>query len=70
LQKKISTDIDEFFLPRDFGQFCIGCANCIKKSETLCPHYTNLLPVTKSIDEADLTYWKRKGWDKKERPWK
>ena len=54
LAEKISTDIDEFFLPRDFGQFCTGCANCIKKSETLCPHYTNLQPVTKSIDEADV----------------
>ena len=25
LAEKISSDIKEFFLPKDFGEFCVGC---------------------------------------------
>lgn len=42
LAEKISDDITEFFLPRDFGEFCCGCTNCFAKSETLCPLTKNL----------------------------
>lgn len=51
---KISDDIMEIFLPRDFGEFCTGCTQCFVKSETLCPHYEKLKPITESIDEADV----------------
>lgn len=54
LAEKIEGEIKEFFLPRDFGEFCIGCTNCFMKSETLCPHYEKLKPITESIDEADV----------------
>ena len=27
LAEKIGGEITEFFLPRDFGEFCVGCAN-------------------------------------------
>lgn len=54
LAKKLTGDIKEFFLPRDFDQFCIGCTNCIIKQESLCPHYEKLLPITKAIDNADV----------------
>lgn len=37
LAEKLQGDITEFFLPRDFGFFCVGCTSCFGKSETLCP---------------------------------
>lgn len=54
LAEKLDGTITEFFLPRDFGAFCVGCARCIKESETLCPHYETLLPITQAMDEADV----------------
>ena len=54
LAEKLAGEINEIFLPRDFGQFCIGCNNCFMKNESLCPHYENLVPITKAIDEADV----------------
>lgn len=54
LANKIGGEITEFFLPMDFGEFCIGCTNCFAKSEKLCPHYTKLNPITNSMLEADV----------------
>ena len=54
LAEKLNGDITEFFLPRDFGEFCVGCANCFMKSETKCPHYQKLKPLTEAIDAADV----------------
>ena len=54
LAKKLSSDVKEFFLPRDFGEFCCGCTNCFVKNEKLCPHYEKLKPITDAIDEADV----------------
>ena len=54
LAEKLNGEIAEFFLPKDFGQFCIGCTNCFEKSETLCPHYKLLKPITEAIDRADV----------------
>ena len=39
LADKLDGEVKEFFLPRDFGEFCVGCTQCFRKSETLCPHY-------------------------------
>ena len=47
-------DIDEFFLPRDFGEFCLGCTTCFTKSGQDCPHYEKLRPITEKIDSADV----------------
>lgn len=33
LAEKINGDIKEFFLPRDFGEFCVGCTMCFMESE-------------------------------------
>lgn len=54
LAEKVGGDVTEFFLPRDFGEFCIGCTSCFAESETKCPHYEKLLPITQAIDEAAL----------------
>lgn len=54
LADKIGGELQEFFLPKDFGEFCVGCCNCFSESETRCPHYEQLLPITKVMDEADV----------------
>lgn len=50
---KLGGEVTEFFLPTDFDCFCKGCAVCFT-DETKCPHYENLLPITKAMDEADV----------------
>lgn len=54
LAKKLGGETTEFFLPRDFGEFCAGCTVCFIDSERKCPHYEKLAPITKAIDEADI----------------
>lgn len=44
----------EFFLPRDFGEQCVGCTVCFEETESKCPHYTRLAPLTEALDEADV----------------
>lgn len=51
---KLGGELTEFFLPKDFDQFCVGCTQCFTKSETLCPHYEKLKPITEAMDEADV----------------
>ncbi len=54
LAEKLNGEITEFFLPKDFNDFCIGCTNCFLKNEQLCPHFECLTPITKAIDDADI----------------
>ena len=54
LAEKIGGELTEFFLPRDFGEFCCGCTNCFNESEKKCPHYAKLSPVTQAMLEADV----------------
>lgn len=54
LAEKIGGDITEFFLPRDFGEFCVGCGNCFVFGEEKCPHYSKLHSITEAIDESDV----------------
>ena len=54
LAEKLKGDITEFFLPKDFGAFCIGCTNCFEKAENRCPHYEELRPITEALDRADV----------------
>lgn len=54
LAEKIGKDISEFFLPRDFGDFCIGCTKCFMIDALQCPHYEKLSPIIRAMDEADV----------------
>lgn len=54
LADKLEGDITEFFLPKDFNSFCVGCTACFSKSEALCPHYEKLKPLTEAMDQADV----------------
>ncbi len=54
LAEKVGGEITEFFLPRDFDEFCVGCTTCFMQSEEKCPHYGKLQPITEALDGADL----------------
>lgn len=54
LAEKIGGNLTEFFLPRDFDEFCAGCTMCFMESEEKCPHYGKLQPLTRAMAEADV----------------
>lgn len=54
LAEKLDGEITEFFLPKDFNEFCVGCTTCFMDSETKCPHYEKLSPITRAMDDADV----------------
>ena len=54
LAEKLGGEITEFFLPGDFGDFCVGCCSCFEKTEKKCPHYEKLIPITQALDLADV----------------
>ena len=54
IAEKLGGNVTEFFLPRDFGEFCTGCTTCFTDSETKCPHYKKLSPITEAMDRADV----------------
>lgn len=54
LAEKLGGKLTEFFLPRDFGEFCVGCSACFESSEKNCPHYAKLAPITVAMDVADV----------------
>lgn len=50
----LGAEVKEFFLPRDFGNDCVGCNRCLLTSEEECPHRERILPIIKAMDEADV----------------
>lgn len=54
LADKVGGEVTEFFLPRDFSDFCVGCAQCFEKAEEKCPHYEAQQKILHVMDEADL----------------
>lgn len=54
LVDKINGSVKEFFLPKDFNEFCLGCATCIFKGENNCPHHEKIKPLVDALIEADL----------------
>lgn len=54
LSEKLGGAVTEFFLPRDFGEFCVGCSTCFETDEKKCPHYAKLAPITEAMDAADV----------------
>ena len=54
LADKIGGEVTEFFLPRDFSDYCIGCVQCFSVAADKCPHFEKQQPILKAMDEADL----------------
>ncbi len=54
LADSVGGEVTEFFLPRDFSDFCVGCTQCFMKGAEKCPHYDRLHKITEAMDEADI----------------
>lgn len=48
------TVIHEFFLPKDGPAYCIGCFQCILKSEHLCPHHEPVQQIRTAIERSQI----------------
>jgi len=52
--EKISGNIDEFFLPNDFGAGCFGCFVCVDKGKEYCPNYNKIEAIYRSMLSSDV----------------
>lgn len=52
--KNESSEVTEFFLPKDMPNFCIGCNLCFMKGEEYCPHYEKVNIIKSTLEKADL----------------
>lgn len=46
-------DIKEFFLPRDFNHFCLGCYLCLE-DKSKCPFYNEKEVIINALEQADI----------------
>lgn len=46
--------INEFFLPKDGPDFCIGCSSCFLKGESYCPSFEKVALIANAIEEANV----------------
>lgn len=53
LQEKVGGEFIEFFLPKDFDEFCTGCNACFT-DENKCPNREKFLKVLKAMEDEDL----------------
>ena len=51
--QKLGGEVKEFFLPKDFDKFCVGCCQCFADEEK-CPHRSEVVKITRELDEADV----------------
>ncbi len=52
--KNETTEVAEFFLPRDMPHFCKGCGLCFMKGEEFCPDYDKVNMIKIAMVKADL----------------
>lgn len=52
--EKTSTNIDEFFLPRDFSEGCSGCGTCLYNGRENCPHSEKVGVIFDSMLSSDV----------------
>lgn len=49
-----STEIREFFLPKDGPDFCLGCNACFLKGEGSCPSAEKVQPIAEAMEWAEV----------------
>jgi len=52
--EKISNNIDEFFLPKDFNEGCSGCLICLHKGREFCPRAEKVGIIFDSMLSSDV----------------
>ena len=48
------TVVNEYFLPKDGPDFCVGCFGCITKGEVHCPHANQVQPIVAAMSRAQV----------------
>jgi multimeric flavodoxin WrbA len=48
-----SNEVAEFFFPKNFNHFCLGCYKCIEDASA-CPYYNDKKVILEAINDADL----------------
>lgn len=46
--------VNEFFLPKDMNQFCLGCFQCFNGNHEKCPAYNMINSIRDSMNKSDL----------------
>ena len=46
--------VHEFFMPRDTPDYCVGCFQCIYKSEELCPHSEKVRKIIDAMRGSEV----------------
>ncbi|MCL2696749.1 MAG: NAD(P)H-dependent oxidoreductase [Oscillospiraceae bacterium] len=52
--EKIGSNIEEFFLPRDFNEGCSGCGTCLHNGRENCPHSEKVEIIFNSMLSSDV----------------
>lgn len=52
--EKISSNIEEFFLPRDLSEGCSGCGTCLHNGREHCPHSEKVGVIFNSMLSSDV----------------
>jgi multimeric flavodoxin WrbA len=52
--EKISNEISEFFLPRDFSERCSGCFTCLYKGREFCPNADKVKIIFDAMLSSDV----------------
>ena len=52
--EKIGGSIEEFFLPKDFSENCLGCYACLDKGREFCLHSERLETIFNSMLSSDV----------------
>ncbi len=45
-------DIQEFYV--NHLEHCVGCVGCVMKGEQACPHHSDIAPIAKAMEAADV----------------
>ena len=56
LAEKLGGEVTEFFLPRDFGEFCVGCNSCSHNSSPCLSHGDTPSLIPKDISSISASY--------------
>ena len=51
---KLNGVLEEFFLPKDLSENCLGCFNCLNKGREFCPHFSEVSKIFDSMLSSDI----------------
>lgn len=50
----IEKEVEDYFMPTDTPNYCIGCYKCFEESENNCPHAEKVQRIVKSMESSDI----------------